>query len=120
MKQTAASHKINEAVRTAVAESLLLDVADPRLQMLTITQAEVSRDRSVANVYVAASKERYDEVEQGLASAKGRLRTLVGKKLGWKTTPQLHFFIDTGLDHASRIQEVLNQQPQAKSEEQDS
>jgi ribosome-binding factor A len=107
LKQTAASHKINEALRTAIAEVLLLDVADPRLSMVTVTSAEVSKDRSVANVYVTASPDRYREVEAGLASAKGRLRSLVGTKLGWKTTPQLHFFIDMGLDHAGRIAEVL-------------
>jgi ribosome-binding factor A len=107
VKQSASSHKINEALRTAIAETLLLEVADPRLQMLTVTAAEVSRDRSVANVYISADQERYTEVEAGLSSAKGRLRTLVGKKLGWKSTPQLNFFIDQGIDHAGRITEVM-------------
>jgi ribosome-binding factor A len=116
MKQTPASHKTNEAVRTAMANILLTAVSDPRLQMLTVTHAEVSRDRSVANVYVAAAHERYEEVEEGLASARGRLRSLVGRELGWKQTPELRFFIDKGLDQARAIDEAIKRDPHVPTE----
>jgi len=107
MKQTQNSRKINEAARTALASLMLFEVSDPRLALVTVTGVEVSRDRSVANVYVTCGAERYDEVQAGLESAKGRLRALLGGELGWRVTPELRFFIDEGVDNAQRISEVL-------------
>jgi len=111
MKQTPQSRKINEAVRTAIASIILTQVADPRLRLVTVTGTEVSKDRSVANVYVCAGRMDCAEVEAGLASAKGMLRSLLGQELGWKQTPELRFFIDKSLDEAERIAHALNDVP---------
>jgi len=111
MKQTKQSRKQNEAVRTALAGILLTEIADPRLDMVTVTSATVSKDRSVANVYFTADRSVYDEVEAGLESAKGRLRSLLGQELGWRHTPELRFFMDTTIDEAERIARVLQDVP---------
>ena len=111
MKQTKQSRKVNEAVRTALADILLTEVADPRLSLVTVIGAEVSKDRSVANVYVSADLSSYEEVKAGLASAKGMLRSSLGAELGWKHTPELRFFLDTTIDEAERISRVLNNVP---------
>ncbi|MDR0501612.1 MAG: 30S ribosome-binding factor RbfA [Coriobacteriales bacterium] len=108
MKQTAASRKINEVARAALANILLMEVSDPRLDFVTITHVEVSKDRSVANVFVTASAERYEEVLAGLNSAKGRLRTLLGHELGWRVSPALRFFVDEGIDFAQQITSVIH------------
>ena len=107
MRQTPASRKANETLRDKVASVILFQVADPRLQMVTITACEVSTDRSVADVYVSADKERYEEVLAGLEAAKGRIRSLVGKELGWRVTPELRFRIDKSVDTAEHIAAVL-------------
>ena len=111
MKQTKQTRKQNEAVRTAMASILLTEIADPRLDMVTVISATVSRDRSVANVYFSADRSAYDEVEAGLESAKGRLRSLLGQELGWRHTPELRFFMDTTVDEAERIMRVLQDAP---------
>ena len=107
MKQTPASRKANEALRSKLAGVLLFHISDPRLELVTVTDVEVSKDKSVANVYVSADKTRYDEVKQGLEAAKGRIRSLVGKELGWRVTPELRFFIDETVDTAEHIAAVL-------------
>ncbi|MDR2109070.1 MAG: 30S ribosome-binding factor RbfA [Coriobacteriales bacterium] len=109
MRQTAQSRKVNEAARAALAKLLLTEISDPRLTLVTITEVEVSKDRGVANVYVSTDAGRYDEVSAGLASAKGRLRSLLGAELGWRVTPELRFYIDEGVDHAQTIAAVLHQ-----------
>ncbi|MDR0347137.1 MAG: 30S ribosome-binding factor RbfA [Coriobacteriales bacterium] len=111
MKQTPQSRKINEAVRTALADILLTQVFDPRLALITITGVEVSKDRSVAHVYVSADTARYADVEAGLASAKGRIRSLLGQELSWRVTPELRFFLDTSIDEAQRIEQALTDVP---------
>jgi ribosome-binding factor A len=112
MKQTPQSRKINEAIRTAVASILLMQVSDPRLAQITVTGAEVSKDRSVANIYVSADKAQYEEVEAGLASAKGRIRSLLGQELSWRVTPELRFYLDTSIDEAERISNALTEVPE--------
>lgn len=107
MNTSSAARKANEVLRSKIANILLFHISDPRLEMVTITGAEVSKDKSVANIYVSADKERYDSVQRGLEAAKGRIRSLVGHELGWRVTPQLRFHIDTSVDNAERIAHVL-------------
>lgn len=110
MKKTAVSRKTGEELRAKVAEVLLLHVSDPRLAFVTVTGCDVSPDREHADVYIAAPKERYDEVEAGLAAASGRIRSVVGRNLSWRVVPELRFHIDKTADLAERISEVLNEE----------
>lgn len=108
MKQTPTSRRVNEELREKIANVLLFQIADPRLELVTVTDVEVSKDREVANVYVSADANRYDEVMEGLEAAKGRIRSLVGKSLGWRVTPELRFFIDPSVDAAERIASLFS------------
>jgi ribosome-binding factor A len=111
MKQTPATRRLNEQAREVVASLLVSEVSDPRLQLVTVTGAQVSSDRSMLVIYVSASPERYEEVLEGLESARGRIRSLVGKALGWRVTPELRFHIDESVDSGMRIEEALLQVP---------
>lgn len=112
MKQTPTSRRLNEELREKIANVLLFHISDPRLELVTMTDAEVSKDREIANVYVSADAERYDEVLAGLEAAKGRIRSLVGKSLGWRVTPELRFFIDPSVDAAERIANLFAEEDQ--------
>ena len=104
MKQTPTSRRVNEELREKIANVLLFQIADPRLELVTVTDVEVSKDREVANVYVSAEASRYDEVMEGLEAAKGRIRS----SLGWRVTPELRFFIDPSVDAAERIASLFS------------
>jgi len=106
-KQSAASRRVNESARAALADLLLSEVSDPRLELITVTDVRVSKDRSMATVLVSSSPGQYEDTLAGLESAKGRLRTLLGKELGWRVTPELRFVIDIGVDHAQEIDAFL-------------
>lgn len=110
MKQNSASRRVNEELRAKIANVLLFHISDPRLDMVTITDVEVSKDREVADVYVSASADRYDEVMEGLGAARGRIRSLVGKNLGWRVTPELRFRIDHSVDAAERIAQLFSEE----------
>jgi len=43
----------------------------------------------------------------GLNSARGFLRTHLAKALTLRTTPEIHFQLDRGLEHAQRINQLL-------------
>ena len=111
MKQTPNSRRLNEQAREVVSSILIGEISDPRLGLVTVTGAEVSADRSVMIVYVSTDPERYDEVLAGLESAKGRIRSLVGKAITWRVTPEIRFFIDRSVDSGERIGEALREVP---------
>lgn len=119
MKQTSSTRKLNEVARERIASILLFDISDPRLRLVTITGCEVSIDRALCNVYVSTDVERYEEVAEGLESAKGRIRSLLGKGLGWRVTPELVFVIDTSVDEAERIAKALKNVPATLAIEKD-
>lgn len=113
MKQTPRTRKVNETVREAVAIILSEEVSDPRLELVTVTSAEVSPDMMVANIYVIThgGAERYAELLEGLESAKGRIRSLLGKRITLRFTPELRFLIDRSVDEGMRISEALKDVP---------
>lgn len=112
MKQNASSRKVSETARAVLASLLLTEFSDPRLELITVTDVKVSKDRSVATVLVSSSPEHYEETLAGLESAKGRLRSLLGNELGWRVTPELRFVIDSGVDHAQEIDAYFRSEEQ--------
>lgn len=112
MKQNANSRRLAQIARSALASILMFELADPRLEMVSISACEVSVDRAICHVYVVSSADSYDAVLEGLTSAKGRIRTLLGKRLGWRVTPELFFHIDRSADEAERIMKALQQVPE--------
>ena len=90
---------------------LMTEISDPRLDLVTVTDARVSKDKSVCNIYISADTDRYDEVMAGLESAKGRIRSILGKSLGWRVSPELRFMIDDTIDEAERIAVALQDVP---------
>jgi ribosome-binding factor A len=107
MTRESHGRKMDERIREMVAEILATEISDPRLMLVTVTGAKVSPDRSVATVYVSASPDRYDEVLAGLESARGRVRSALGRTLSWRVTPELRFFIDESVDAGARIAQAL-------------
>ena len=107
MKQSNANRKVNEQAREVLATILLFEVSDPRLSLVTLTGCEVSYDRSYCNVYYTASPDSYQEVEEGFKAAAGRIRSLMGRRLSWRVTPELRFILDPSVDVAQQISEAL-------------
>ena len=119
MKQNQHSRRTNEQARVKLANILLFEVSDPALSLVTITGVEVSVDKSYLRAYVSCDAGRYDEVTAALARARGRIRSLLGRSLGWRVTPELDFRIDTTTDEAERISRALEDAPATPAVEKD-
>lgn len=109
MKQNQYSRKSNEIAREKLANILLFEMADPDLRFVTVTGVEVSVDHTLLRAYVSCDASRYDKVSAALTRSKGRIRSLLGRALGWRVTPELDFRIDTTVDEGERIDRVLNE-----------
>jgi len=99
--------KSDEQLREKLALILMKEVSDPRVQFVSITGVDLNSDRTVADVYVSAEPDRYDDVLAGLRSAKGRIRSLVARALDWREAPELRFAIDPSIDEGARIDAAI-------------
>ena len=101
--------RLGEVIRQMVAAFLTGNVRDPRIGFVTVTRVDVSADLGHARVRVSVmgtEEERARSLE-GLTSAARFLRAQLSRELQLRTTPELHFELDRGMEHALRIDEVL-------------
>lgn len=117
MKQGSSSRKVNEQAREVIANILLFDISDPRLDMITITSCEVSFDRSVAHVYYTTEPSRYLDAAAAFQAAAGRIRSLMAKQLSWRVAPELRFMLDSSVDEAERIALALERDARRNNSE---
>jgi len=96
-------------IREVVASTLEMQVKDPRLGMVTITDAKLTPDLREATLYytVYGGDQERAASAAALESAKGVLRAQVGKQTGVRYTPSLAFIADVVPETAGRIEELL-------------
>jgi ribosome-binding factor A len=114
----ARARKLADRIRVIVAETLELRVKDPRLGFVTITDARVTGDLRDATVFytVFGDDEARAATAAALESAKGVLRTEVGRQTGVRHTPSLTFVADALPDSARTIDEALARAAAADAE----
>ena len=103
--------KIADRIQVTVAEMLERRVKDPRLGFVTITDVRVSGDTQHASIFytVFGEEEQVTDSAAALESAKGLIRSEVGKQLGTRHVPTLEFIHDALPDTARHIEELLDQ-----------
>jgi len=101
--------KVADRIQVIVAEMLERRVKDPRLGFVTITDVRVSGDTQNASIFYTVLGEEEDlaGTEAALRSAKGLIRSEVGKQLGMRHVPTLEFIHDALPDTARHIDELL-------------
>ena len=109
MVDVARARKLAVRIREVVASTLEMQVKDPRLGMVTITDAKLTPDLREATLYytVYGSDEERQATAMALESARGVLRAQVGKQTGVRYTPSLAFIADVVPENAGRIEELL-------------
>ncbi|WP_433084392.1 30S ribosome-binding factor RbfA [Dactylosporangium sp. CA-052675] len=98
-----------ERVRELVASVVRTQIKDPRLGMITITDARITADLREATVFytVLGDAAAHAGTAAALESAKGLLRSTVGKALGLRHSPSLAFVHDDVSDQVKHIDELL-------------
>lgn len=111
MVDVARARRLGERIQEIVAETLEMKVKDPRLGFITVTAVRLTPDLREATVFytVYGSEEEATETAQALESAKGLVRSEVGKRTGVKFTPSLEFIRDALPDTVRTIDELLSQ-----------
>lgn len=109
-----ASHraaKVADRIKVVVAQTLENRIKDPRLGFVTITDVRVTGDLQQASIFytVLGDDEARVNTAKALESAKGLLRTEVGRELGTRIVPTLTFFPDALSETARNFEDLLDQ-----------
>jgi ribosome-binding factor A len=96
-------------VREIVASVLERQVKDPRLGMVTVTDARLTPDLREATVFytVLGDDDAHVDTAHALESAKGVIRSAVGRGTGLKHTPTIAFVPDVVPETARHIEELI-------------
>ncbi|MGQ7295549.1 30S ribosome-binding factor RbfA [Quadrisphaera sp. KR29] len=109
MADPARARKLADRIKVVVAETLERRIKDPRLGFITVTDARVTGDLQHATVFYTVYGD--DEARAGtaaaLASAKGVLRSEVGRRTGVRLTPTLEFVADALPETSAHFDDVL-------------
>jgi ribosome-binding factor A len=101
--------KVADRIQVIVAEMLERRVKDPRLGFVTVTDVRVTGDTQNASIFytVLGAEDDLAGTAAALESAKGLIRSEVGKQLGMRHVPSLEFIHDALPDTARHIDELL-------------
>jgi len=105
------TNRVEEASREVLAEVLAREVKDPRVGFVTITGVKVSPDLRHARVSVSVLGEDEEVARSmaGLASARGYLRSALGKHLRLKYLPEIAFVLDQQSEDELRLAGLLRE-----------
>ena len=108
--------RIADRIRQELAQLLIREVADPRLQHAYITDVKVDRELAFADVYVSAVEgaQRSEEILAGLHAAGGYLRHSLAGRVELRTFPKLRFHWDPTPENADHIEQILAELRQQK------
>jgi ribosome-binding factor A len=102
------NHKVADRIKVVIAQLLETKIKDPRLGFVTVTDARVSGDLQNASIFytVLGGDDERAATAAALESAKGVLRSAVGRELGTRVTPSLEFILD-GLPESAKALDSL-------------
>lgn len=109
MSQSHRSQKVADRIKVVVAGLLEGKIKDPRLGFVTITDTRVTGDLQHASVFytVLGDEAQREATAQALNSAKGVIRSAVGRDLGTRITPLIEFFPDGLPESALALESLL-------------
>ena len=101
--------RISERIREELSEMVVMEISDPRLAGISITDVTVDREFTFADIYVSAVEghERAPEVLEGLNHASGFLRKSLADRIELRIFPRLRFHWDPTPEKADKIERLL-------------
>ena len=109
-KEYSRSQRVVEQIRRELAELIRLEVKDPRVGFITLTDVEITPDYAHAKVFFTSMTGEGDvpEILQGLRRASGFLRRELGRRIRIHTIPELHFHYDRSVEEGSRLSQLID------------
>ena len=96
-------------IQKELSDLLVTKIKDPRLDLVTITRADITDDLRSARIYfsVVETQERRPGAMAGFKSATGYLKRKLSNRLKLRRMPELQFVYDESFDRAAAIDRIL-------------
>src|SRR4051812_49702478 len=103
--------RVAEVIREVSAETILFELRDPRVKMVTVTRAEVSGDLQHAKIFVSVmgSEREAQLTMHGLQSATGFVQKKLAQRLTTRFVPAVSFVLDKGVKNALEVARLLRE-----------
>ena len=102
---------VGDEMQKVLSNIINNDVKDPRIPLLTsIVEVKMSSDLTHATCYVSVfgnDKEKADAMA-AIKHASGFIRREMCKYINLRVAPELHFELDTTLEDASKLYELID------------
>jgi ribosome-binding factor A len=110
-KEFSRSSRVSEQIHRELSELIRLELKDPRVSLVTLTDVEVTSDYAHAKVYYTslADEEKRREIESGLKHSASFLRRELGRRIRIHTIPELHFIYDASVERGSRLSQLIDE-----------
>ncbi len=104
------NQRLGTQIMRSLSELLRFETKDPRLQGVSLTSVDLSRDLSVARVYFSLLNpdDSPESALEGLGKAAGFLRAKLGSAIKVRHVPELRFFHDDSAAHSSKISQLID------------
>lgn len=93
--------------------SLIIDreLKDPSIGFVTVTSARVTADFRYADVYVSVfgDEAKMEKSMEGLRRASPFIRSLIGRRIRIRYTPEIRFRLDNSLIRGEQIDKLLKE-----------
>jgi ribosome-binding factor A len=105
------SARLAEQIQRDLSDLIRLEVRDPRVGLVTVTEVEVSRDLSHAKVFVTslADAAQTEHSLQALQHAAGFLRSRLAQSLKARIVPELHFVYDESVERGIKLSRLIDE-----------
>ena len=103
------SRRIAEQVQRWLVDIIRLELKDPRVGLITITDVEVTPDQRLARVFftLLGDETQVEEATRGLTHAAGFLRSQLARRFETRSVPQLEFVYDASVERGSRLSRLI-------------
>lgn len=99
--------RLNSQLRKDIASIITYEIGDPRLGLVSVTSVKVTPDLKFAKVFISIFGKDKDESMNALKSAAGFIRNKLAHSMKIKTVPELVFALDEGMEHAEKINKII-------------
>ncbi|MBI3523578.1 MAG: 30S ribosome-binding factor RbfA [Betaproteobacteria bacterium] len=119
MKTFSRVSRVAEQIRRELAELIQLELKDPRVSLVTLTDVEVTADYAHAKVFYTslAGAEHLEGIAVGLKRASSFLRRELAKRISIHHLPELHFVYDASVERGTYLSQLIDQAVHSSSDE---
>ena len=102
------SERVAGEMRRELARLIQMEVKDPRVGFIGLSDVEVTRDLAHAKVFITVFNEQEaDKSIKALKNAAGFLRRRLGQELRIRSVPELHFHHDASVETGQSAAQML-------------